>query len=78
MTLEEIKAAVDAGHTVHWKNEGYVVNRSGDQWMIRFLDEDYWIGLTWRDGVTLNGKEKEFFIADPTTDSSGAEHLGDL
>ena len=27
MTLDEIKAAVDAGQTVHWANTGYVVHK---------------------------------------------------
>jgi hypothetical protein len=27
MTLEDIKAAVDAGQTVHWANTGYIVHK---------------------------------------------------
>ena len=27
MTLEEIKAAIDAGRTVHWANTGYRVQK---------------------------------------------------
>ncbi len=27
MTLDDIKAAVDAGQTVHWANIGYVVHK---------------------------------------------------
>lgn len=60
MNLQEIKAAVAAGKVVHWSNEGYtvkgdlIVHHSGNA-----------IGLTWVDGVTLNGKECDFFIAAP-------------
>lgn len=60
MNLSEIKAAVEAGKVVHWSNEGYtvkgdlIVHHSGSA-----------IGLTWADGVTLNGKECDFFIASP-------------
>jgi hypothetical protein len=67
MTLQEIKAAVDAGHTVHWANEGYrVIKDSLGQYLIGWNvgghDENYW-GLTWQDGVTLNGKPEQFFTA---------------
>jgi hypothetical protein len=64
MTLAQIKAAVDAGKTVHWANEGYVVNkdRNGD-YLIVFTSNKSTIGLTWKDGVTMNGKPEEFFLA---------------
>jgi hypothetical protein len=66
MTLEEIKAAVEAGKTVHWSHEGYTVIKAvkGDhvQWMI-VHEQGHAIGLTWRDGVTMNGKPEDFFIA---------------
>jgi hypothetical protein len=63
MTLDEIKQAVDAGKTVHWSNAGYTVikDRNG-AYFIRFHDGNS-IGLTWQDGVTLNGKPEEFFVA---------------
>lgn len=65
MNLSEIKAAVDAGKVVHYAMESYTVKRD--------KLEQYWIvherggriGLTWLDGVTLNGKECDFFIASP-------------
>lgn len=68
MTLEEIKAAVDAGKTVHWGNEGYrVVKWSNGRyqigWNIGGHNENY-IGLTWTDDVTVNGKPEQFFIAE--------------
>lgn len=66
MTLDEIKAAVERGETVHWVNHGYtVIKDSIGQWLIAYLpgtpNENY-IGLTWADGVTINGREDQFFI----------------
>lgn len=63
MTLSEIKTAVDAGKTVHWASSRYVVtNYKGLGYLISDLYNGSCTGLTWRDGVTLNGKECEFFI----------------
>jgi hypothetical protein len=64
MSLAEIKAAVEAGQTVHWKNTGYVVikDRIG-QFLVKFTSNDSCIGLTHKDGVTLNGSEEDFFTA---------------
>jgi hypothetical protein len=63
MTLEEIQAAVKAGETVHFSNEGYtVIKDSLGQWLIAHKG-GYCIGLTWRDGVTMNGKPEDFYIA---------------
>lgn len=63
MTLGEIKNAVLAGKTVHWATGDYIViyDEVG-QWLINCLVNASCIGLTWRDGVTLNGKESEFYI----------------
>lgn len=64
MTLDQIKQAVQQGKTVHWSNEGYrVVCDKSNQWLIVFHTGDC-IGLTWRDGVTLNGKEHEFYVVE--------------
>lgn len=63
MTLAEIKAAVAAGQTVCWGNRSYVVELAPVGYVIRCLSNDTLIGLTWRDGVTLNGREDQFFIA---------------
>ncbi len=64
MTLDEIKAAVDAGQTVHWANTGYVVHKDRlGQYLITYLLNGSCIGLTDRDGQRLNGKEAKFFIA---------------
>ena len=64
MTLDEIKAAVLAGETVHWSTTAYAVkytDRGG--FNIVYTPDGNCTGLTWRDGVTLNGKENEFFIS---------------
>lgn len=63
MTLQEIKTAVDAGKTVHWANTGYTVIKDvyGD-YLIVFHHNQSTIGLTWQDGVTMNGKPEDFFI----------------
>ncbi|MFV1709744.1 hypothetical protein VWY03_00470 [Phaeobacter sp. JH20_09] len=64
MTLEDIKAAVDAGQTVHWANTGYVVHKDRlGQYLITYVPNGSCIGLTDRGGQRLNGKEAEFFIA---------------
>lgn len=64
MTLEDIKAAVDGGETVHWANEGYQVikDRLG-QYLITFLPNGSAIGLTDRSGRKLNGREADFFVS---------------
>lgn len=68
MTLEAIKAAVESGLTVHWCTPGYrVIKAHGDQWLIECVYNGHCIGLTWRDGVTMNGKPKEFYV--PTAPS---------
>ena len=64
MTLDEIKAAVDAGQIVHWANTGYVVQKDRlGQYLITYQPNSSCIGLTDRGGHGLNGKEAEFFIA---------------
>ena len=40
MTLQEIKAAVDAGHRVHWANPGYRVIRDKlGQYLMRYAQK---------------------------------------
>ena len=72
MTLQEIKNAVESGKTVHWATKAYTVLkdqlRDGThQWLIAYnhgqRDASY-IGLTCRDGVTVNGRPDQFFIAE--------------
>lgn len=62
MTLEEIKAAVLAGHTVCHNNPAYEVRHQNGDFDIVCTLNGYTIGLTWIDGVTMNGKPEEFFI----------------
>lgn len=66
MTLAEIKGAVERGDTVHWSNTGYHVSKDRiGQWLIVYTHNGHTdaIGLTWTDGVTLNGEPAEFFVA---------------
>ena len=66
MTLQEIKTAVLANQTVHWANTLYVVKYAPriDEFLIYCLLNDTCIGLTWQDGVTMNGREDQFFVAE--------------
>ena len=58
MTVQEIKQAVDNGLTVHWSTLLYtVIKDSKGQYLIK--SGSHYIGLTWADGVTLNGKERK-------------------
>lgn len=62
MNLSEIKEAVTQGETVCWSNERYkVVEDSIGRWLI-VCDNGSTIGLTHKDGVTMNGEEKDFYI----------------
>lgn len=68
MNLQEIKSAIDAGKTVNWSNDSYVVIKhfprypDTPEYLIKCLSNNHCIGLTWRDGVTMNGKEEQFYI----------------
>jgi hypothetical protein len=63
MTLDEIKAAVDAGRTVHWANTGYrVVKWRNGEYVVHCDMNEHCIGLTWKDGTTVNGTPEQFFI----------------
>jgi len=63
MDADEIKRAVLRGGRVFWKNQSYevVVDHLG-QWFIKCHINDHHIGLTWQDGVTLNGKPEDFIL----------------
>lgn len=68
MTLDEIKAAVLAGKRVFWVSLNYEVwrrvSKNGEEnWGIVCLGNGHTIGLTWLDGVMMNGKPEDFFIA---------------
>ena len=63
MTLQEIKTAINSGKNVYWKNTNYEVMKDKiGQWLIVCMSNQYTIGLTWQDGITMNGNEKDFFI----------------
>jgi hypothetical protein len=63
MTLEEIKNAVDRGQIVNWQNSLYIVIKDNlGKYLIKCLQNDDCIGLTWLDGTTLNGKPEHFYI----------------
>ena len=66
MKLDEIKAAVLAGKTVQWISSNYVVkyHDKSKQFNIVCLSNNHCIGLTHRDGVTMNGKPEEFYLSD--------------
>ena len=65
MNIAEIKTAVDAGKSVHWSNEGYVIRKDTlGQYLIVFEHNGSAIGLTDRSGGRLNGREEDFFLSD--------------
>ncbi|WP_227267664.1 hypothetical protein [Roseobacter weihaiensis] len=67
--LDQIKSAVDAGKSVHWSNEGYVVHKDVlGQYLITFLPNGDSIGLCNRAGTELNGDEAAFFVSCPDLD----------
>ena len=62
MNLKEIKASVESGETVYWANTAYrVIKTDNGDWLIMCDINGDCIGLTHQDGVTMNGKEKDFF-----------------
>lgn len=62
MTLDQIKQAIDQGQKVYWSNTSYeVIKDKIGQYLIKYKPNNYCIGLTWTDEVTLNGQEDEFF-----------------
>ena len=63
MTLLEIKQAIKHGIVVYWSNDLYTVQGENlNRLNIVCSSNNHCIGLTWLDGVTLNGKESEFYI----------------
>ena len=63
MTVDEIKAAVNSGKKVFWKNVAYeVIKDKIGQLLILCHHNQSCIGLTWLDGKTLNGQETDFFL----------------
>ena len=64
MNLQEIKAAIEAGKKVRWSNDGYEVRKDEklNEYNIICLSNNNCIGLTHMNGVTMNGKEEDFYI----------------
>jgi hypothetical protein len=78
MTLDEIKAAVDRGETVCWSNDGYEVRRyvigaRPPTYDIVCVHNSHAIGLTWLDGVTMNGDPEDFYIKDTSPEGATNE-----
>ncbi len=68
MTLDQIKTAISEGKKVCWNNSAYeVIKDSIGQYLILCPDNGSCVGLTWKDGVTLNGKETEFYTQEEIT-----------
>jgi len=62
VSAAEIKAALAEGKRVFWVHSGYeVIRDSISQYLIIFKPNGHAIGLTWKDGVTLNGNPADFF-----------------
>lgn len=62
MTLDQIKQAIADGKQVFWATRAYsVILDKFDRYLIHCTINNSYIGLTWLDGVTLNGKEEDFF-----------------
>ena len=71
-TIDEIKAAVDAGYKVHSSNDGYEVRKSkGGDYYIIYTPNDYMIGLHGQAGTEyaeqLNGSDFYYYTDDPFT-----------
>lgn len=64
MTLQEIKKAVNSGHVVCQGQDNYIVVKSKytNEYFIKCTTNGYIIGLTWKDGKTMNGKGSDFYI----------------
>ena len=70
MTLKEIKAAIAEDKRVYWSTDLYevILDHIG-QYLIVCKSNGNTIGLTWMDGITMNGEEKDFFIKERTVGS---------
>ena len=79
MKLQEIKDAVLAGKTVHWKSGGYEVMRDKvGQWFIICCFNGSLTSLTWADGVTMNEREEDFFVASKSVTATFRKPDGEI
>jgi hypothetical protein len=62
MTLRQIKNAIKKGKSVYWANDNYKVIDDDGEFLIEYQPDGHCIGLTWIDGKTMNGEEKDFYI----------------
>ena len=63
MNLQAIKVAINDGQIVHWKNSSYTVKLDQLSRYVIVCTNGSTIGLTWNDGVTMNGKEADFYVS---------------
>jgi len=70
MTLAQIKMAIAKGQKVYWSNYSYeVVKDNLSKYLIRCKGNNHCVGLTWLDGVTMNGDESDFFTEEAILDA---------
>ena len=64
MELQKIKNELAKGNRVFWSNKNYEVIQSKYtlEYLVKCHLNDSYIGLTWRDGVTMNGEQKDFYM----------------
>ena len=68
MNLEQIKKAIAEGKKVYWASLAYdVIKDDIGQYLIKCNLNGHCIGLAWRDGITVNGKEDDFFTMEGVT-----------
>ena len=61
---------IDGERTVHWASCSYrVIKSKWGEFMILCDLNDSCVGLTWKDEVTMNGEEKQFYICGDCTQS---------
>jgi hypothetical protein len=62
-TLDEIKNAVNEGKKVYWSSDIYEVkyDEYTEKYYVICITNDSMHGLTWNDGITLNGKMEDFY-----------------
>ena len=64
-SVQDIKDAVDSGLAVHCGNDGYEVTKAPNgEYIVTYRPNGSVIGLTHKDGVTLNGELFDFYIGD--------------
>jgi hypothetical protein len=63
MNLKQIKKSLSEGKKVFWSNENYqvILDLITNEYLIKCIPNNHIIGLTHKNGRTLNGEENEFF-----------------